>query len=233
MEGKMHRASTSGFSSQRSQYRIGICLAVVVLLILATACSTPPRDEFAQEVLGGIDKILSALEQYRANPSGKSTDPVDGEINGESVRLTGPEALLVSQSYAEIVGGRVMSFSRQLETVKFPAFMDIQSDRGYDKWAAATEKKLREKADKCLAIVEQIKSEYKANPDSDAFQSFFIGRPYRTVRMTPEGELLFAINMQEGVFIERVLKVDFREYLDGIHNQGKVEDKKKDAAKQG
>ena len=229
----MHRASTSGGSWRASRHRAGIFLAVVVLLTLAPACSKAPRDEFVQEMLAGIDNILSALEQYRANPSGRSADPVDMTVNDVPVRIAGPEALFVSPSHAELVGARVRSFSKGLEAVKFSAYMDIQSDSGYDEWAAAADRMLRAKADKCLGIVEQIKSEYRANPDSDAFRSFFIGRPYQTVQMTPEGELMFAFNMQEEVFIERVLKMDFRAYLDGIHNQGKGGDQKEGATKGG
>jgi hypothetical protein len=219
---------------QPSPYRSCILLAILLSLILAASCSKRPRDEYAEELVAGVKKIHLALEDYRMNPSGvgKSPDPVDMNVNGKKVRLTGPEALLVSQSYAEVVGGRVKGFWDQLQTLKFPMFMDIQGDKGYEKWAAATTMRLREEADKCLTMVDQIKSEYKANPNSSAYQSSFIGRPYRAVRLTPQDELIFALNMQEGIVVERILKTDFRRVLDGIHNQGK-EAERKDAGSNG
>jgi hypothetical protein len=217
MEGKMMKSLE--FNSPLCKSQKVICLAMVVLFLLVTACSKRPRDEYAQELFAGIDEVYAALEQYRSNPSGtgKPTDPVDMEVNGKSVTVTGTTAMFVSQSYAEIVGKKTQAFSDKLQTLNFQAFMDIQSDRGYDKWATATDKRLRETADKCIAIVARIKSEYKANPDSDVFKSSFLTRPYQTVGITPEDEIIFSVDMQNGVVIERVLKVDFRKTLDGVH----------------
>jgi hypothetical protein len=226
----MNNRSHGSCSGQPSPHHSRIVLAVAMVLVIAASCSASPRDEYTEELVSGIRKIYSALEDYRTNPSGvgKSEGPVQMEVNGKKVTATGNDALLVSQSYAEVVGGRTKSFWDQLQTLKFPMFMDVQSDKGYEKWVVAAAKRLRAEADKCLTMVDQIKSEYKANPESSVYQSSFIGRPYRTVRLTPQDELIFALNMQKGIIVERILKTDFRRVLDGIHNQGKSAEKAED-----
>jgi hypothetical protein len=212
----------------KSQHRAYVCLVVLTMFLLASACSKRPRDIYAQELFTAIDEVYAALEQYRSNPSGigRTTDPVDMEVNGKSVKVSGTTAMFVSPSYAEIVGRKTKAFSDKLGTLQFAAFMDIQSDKGYDKWASATDRRLRETADKCLVILARIKSEFKANPESDAFKSSFITRPYRTIDITPEDELVFSVDLQNGVIVERILKVDFRKTLDGIH-RGEIESDKK------
>jgi hypothetical protein len=204
--------------------RTNLLLMILLLLPFGSGCSKSPREEYAQELITGIDEVYAALEQYRSNPSGtgKSTDPVNMTVNGKSVRVDGANAMLVSQSYVEIAASKAKAFSDKFQTVSFQKFMDIRSDDGYEEWAEETDRKLRETADKCLAIIARIKSEYKVNPDADAFNSTFIGRPYRVISKTPDDELVFATDMQKGIIIERILKMDFRKIFDGIH-RGEVE----------
>lgn len=205
-----------------------ICMVAIVLLILVTGCSRRPRDQYASDLISAVDKIYTNLEQYRTNPTGlgKPIEPVDMKINGKSVSLSGTEAVLTAPSYAEIVGVSAKDLESILQTVNIQVLMYITDNKGYEAWATATSKTLREKADKCLNILAQIKLEYKKNPDAAAYKSFFISNPYKVIQVTPEDELVFAVNFRgDGIMIERILRQDFRAALDAIHNYGKTEKK--------
>ncbi len=186
----------------------GCCLIMAGLQFTITGCSHGSRDEYARELTAAVDKIYANLEQYRKDPFKP---------------LTNEKELLAGRSSAEIVALSVKEFLSMLNLVKYPAFKDIQDEDGYEAWATATDKTLRQRADKCLAIIEEIKLEYKKNPDGAQYKALILGTQYRVVWVTPEGRLWFATApvSREGVFPEALLRANFRSHLDGIHNQDK------------
>jgi hypothetical protein len=185
----------------------------IPLLILATGCSPRARNQYAQDLVSAIDKIYANLDEYRKNSSGtgKPAGPVDPEINRNGVRTTGSEVAHQARADAEAVGTSLQKLMDSLETISFQVFMDVTDEKGYEKWATATNKVLREKADKCLELVSQIKREYGKNPNSTV--------PKSAVWLTPKDELVFPSALNKGLMIEHILRQDFRARLDAIHRR--------------
>jgi len=199
----------------------GICLVLISLLIMATGCSPRARNQYAQDLVSAVDTIYTNLEQYRKNPSGvgKPAGPVDPGINRKGAKITGPEAVHEARSYAEAVGASLQKLMDSLDTISFQVFMDVTDEKGYEEWATATNKILREKADKCLDLVSQIKLEYKKNPGAVAYKTVSPTQVYPVVWLTPKDELVFSSNGNKGLMIEHVLRQDFRARLDAIHRR--------------
>jgi hypothetical protein len=196
----------------------GICLVSIPLLIMATGCSPRPRNQYAQDLVSAVDIIYTNLEQYRTNPSGggKPTGPGGPEVKGKG---TGPEAGHEARSYAEAVGASLQKLMDSLETVSFQVFWDITDEKGYEEWATRTNKILREKADRCLDLVSQIKLEYKKNPGAVAYKAVSPTQVYPVVWLTLKDELVFSTNGNKGLMIEHVLRQDFRATLDALHRK--------------
>jgi hypothetical protein len=106
-----------------------------------------------------------------------------------------------------------------MDTISFQVFMDITDDKGYDEWATRANTMLREKADKCLELVSQIKHDYKKNPDTVADKAASPALVSPAVWLTPKEELVFSLSGNKGLMIEHVLKQDFRARLDAIHRK--------------
>ncbi len=106
-----------------------------------------------------------------------------------------------------------------MDTISFQVFMDITDDKGYDEWATGANTMLREKADKCLELVSQIKRDYKQNPDAVADKAASPALVSPAVWLTPKDELVFSLSGNKGLMIEHVLRQDLRATLDAIHRK--------------
>jgi hypothetical protein len=184
------------------------CLIMAGILFTMTGCSHGPRNEYARDLIAVIDKIYTNLEQFKKNPFA----PIANEKDSSK-----------EQSSAERVGLSINEFYALLKQMKYNAFRDIQDEDGYDAWAKATDKALRERAEKCLAILQEIKREYLKNPDGEQYKAVIRGTRYRVVWITPDDRLWFATSpaAKQGVFPESLMRANFRLHLDNIHNQDK------------
>lgn len=178
-----------------------VFLVSVPLLIMTTGCSPRPRNQYAQDLVSTVDGICTNLEQYSKSAFGGSEAPQD------------------PRSHATAVGAGLQKLIDSMETISFQIFMDITDEKGYEEWATRANTVLRQKADKCLELVSQIKREYKKNPDAVAYRAASPAHASPVVWLTPKDELVFSVSGNKGLMIEHVLRQDFRARLDAIHRR--------------
>ena len=144
---------------------------------------------------------------------------------GNFKRRQGSAEVTTERSLAKDVGTSARAFATACNSVEFAVFYDITDNKGYEEWATRTNRILREKADKCLVSVEEIKREYREAPKSVKYTftktlgGIIPVTSYQVVWLTSEDELTFIVDpaSMEGIRIEPLLKSDFRLLLDNMN----------------
>lgn len=203
----------------RSRQRSMLALVGALGLVAAAGC-TRARDQYPRDIADKLDAVYASLQRFQRNPAQTREAPGSVSMAG------GSAAVMMGEPVAAEVAASTKAFLETCQILSYVSAQDIRTCPDFEAWADRTVPGLQAKAAACQAIVQEIKREYRKDPNAVKFMGWFtvngiplgVGRMSSMVKLTDEHGLVFRLGVasDQAVPVEEILRLDFRRQLDNI-----------------